>query len=195
MDKNQNKEKPILTPYEVAALLNVAPVTVRSWAKKGLLSACTTPGGHRRFLREEVERFARVNGLWFPLKESPELRVLIVDDDRQVAGYLIEFLQGLEHPVAAHAVHDGFAAGYGMHVFKPDVVLLDLMMPGMEGFEVCRRIKQEPSTSEVRVIAMTGFSTPEHRRRILDAGAECCLAKPLDEAMLLKVLGLAPQSD
>lgn len=192
---DETKDKPILTPQEVAALLNVAPVTVRAWAQKGLLAACTTPGGHRRFPREEVERFARENGLWLPPKTSPRPpRVLIVDDDRQVAGYLVEFLRGLEPPVAVEAVHDGFAAGYQVHGFKPDMVLLDLMMPGMDGFQVCRRIKQEASTAAVRVIAMTGFPTPEHQQRILEAGAECCLPKPLDESVLLAVLGLGREA-
>ncbi|SMF93692.1 DNA binding domain-containing protein, excisionase family [Methylomagnum ishizawai] len=185
-----DNERNYLTPYEVAELLMVAPVTVRAWAQKGLLHSMTTPGGHRRFLRDEVERFARENGVNLESRQARGLRVLVVDDDRQFAGYLNEFLEGLPEPVAVAVANDGFEAGCKVHTFRPDVILLDLMMPDLDGFKVCRQIKQDPATAAIRVVAITGYPTPENFRRSLDEGAVHCLGKPVDTVELLSALGL-----
>lgn len=182
------KHKPYLTPQEVAEWMLVSPVTVRGWAQKGLLQAEVTPGGHRRFRREEVERFARQ---WNPAGNKGPLRVLIVDDDRAVVGFLKELLEGGDHAVVVETADNGFEAGGKVHTFLPDVVLLDLMMPGIRGTEVCRQIKQLPGHAEVRVIAMSGYLTPENEAELLAAGAEVCLAKPIDTPRLLRLLGLA----
>lgn len=183
------KDKPYLTPTEVAQWMMVSPITVRGWAQKGLLLAEVTPGGHRRFRREEVERFARQ---WNPAGHKGPLRVLIVDDDPAVLGFLTELLAGGEAAVEVATATDGFEAGRQVHVFAPDIVLLDLMMPGIKGTEVCRRIKAAPGQSQVRVIAMSGYLSPDAEAELLAAGAECCLAKPIDTARLLRQMGLAP---
>jgi two-component system cell cycle response regulator len=64
------------------------------------------------------------------------------------------------------------------------------MMPGLDGFQVCERIKSDPATRHIRVIAMTGYPDPRHVERILAAGAEDCLAKPLDEERVFAALRL-----
>lgn len=186
-----DSEKNYMTPYEVAELLMVAPVTVRAWAQKGLLRSLSTPGGHRRFRLEDVERFARENGVSLDARSPRELRVLIVDDDRQFVGYLDELLAERRERVLTAVAHDGFEAGSKVHTFKPDVVLLDLMMPDLDGFKVCRQIKQESATSAIRVIAITGYPTPGNIRRSLDEGAAACLGKPVDTLELLKAIGLS----
>lgn len=168
----------------------VSPITVRQWSQKGLLPARTTPGGHRRYLRDDVERFAKSRGINLRMPGSEQLRVLIVDDEPAVASLVSELITGLSQPVVTEIAYDGFEAGMKLLGFQPDVVLLDLVMLGLDGFEVCRRIKSEPNNRLLRVIAMTGFRTPENVERILAAGAECCLAKPFDEQQLLDVLGL-----
>lgn len=186
-----DNSKQYLTPAEVAVLLRVAPVTVRAWAHKGLLQAQLTPGGHRRFLHADVERFAAERGLTLGSGTGGgKPRVLIVDDNTLLVGYLAELL-GMQG-AATESAHDGFDAGLKVLRFRPDVVLLDLMMPGIDGFAVCRQIKSEPATRAIRVIAMTGYHTPEHVAGIRAAGAECCLAKPLDDQRLLDLIGLAP---
>lgn len=182
------KNKPYLTPNEVAQWMMVSPITVRGWAQKGLLQAEVTPGGHRRFRLEEVERFARQ---WNPAGNKGPLRVLIVDDDQAVLGYLRELIDGDPHETVVETAHDGFEAGRKVHAFSPDVVLLDLMMPGIKGTEVCRQIKQIPGLADVRVIAMSGYLSPENEAELKAAGAEGCLPKPIDAGRLLKVLGLS----
>ena len=178
-----------LTPNEAAALLMVAPATLRVWSDKGLLHPLTTPGGHRRFLRDDLERFQREHAGHGVAATGRERRILIVDDEAAITRYLSALLSGFTGVTTAVA-HDGFTAGSLLHVFRPDLVLLDLMMPGLDGFQVCRQIKSDVLTRGIRVIAMTGYSTPENCADILAAGAEGCLGKPLDEALLLSALRL-----
>jgi len=179
----------VLTPQEVAELLMVSPVTVRQWAQKGELKALTTPGGHRRFRLHDVERFGRQRGLTLQ-RRDPAPRILVVDDDPQLSGYLVELLASLPEPIVTEVASDGFDAGRKVLTFRPDVVLLDLMMPGLDGFEVCRRLKQDPATRDVRIIAMTGYPSPGNVARICAAGAEACLAKPVGIEPLLGAIGL-----
>ncbi len=185
--------RPYLTPNEAAALLMVAPATLRVWSDKGLLHPLTTPGGHRRFLRDDLERFQREHVGHGPAATGSDRRILIVDDEAAITRYLSALLGGFAGVTTAIA-HDGFTAGSQLHVFRPDLVLLDLMMPGLDGFQVCRQIKSDAATRDIRVIAMTGYSTPDNCAEILAAGAEGCLGKPLDEALLLTTLQLSGQN-
>ncbi len=181
-----------LTPNQAAEMLMVSPITIRQWAQRGLLKAELTLGGHRRFLRAEVERFVRENRLH--LAEAPPAegsRILVVDDDRQLARYIKELLSELPN-TRIETAYDGYAAGQMILRFEPHTVLMDLMMPGLDGFEVCRRIKADDATRRIRVITMTGYWTSSSVGKALAVGAEECLAKPLDSAALLCLLQAAP---
>jgi len=80
---------------------------------------------------------------------------------------------------------DGFEAGVKIIEFKPGLVILDLVMPGMDGFEACRRIKENSNTAHIKVLAITGYDTEENKERIMSAGADAFMPKPLDMDRLL----------
>ena len=187
----KSKQKTHLTPNEVAELLMVNPVTVRQWAARGLLRSLTTPGGHRRFLLGDVEEFARSRGATPVARHSgrPD-RVLIVDDDPNLGRFIAEIIQERDDHVETEIAHDGFEAGAMVESFRPHALVLDLMMPGMDGFEVCRRLRARPTLNHIRIVAVTGFPSTENVDRILAAGADACLSKPLDAEKLLAELGL-----
>ncbi len=184
------KRKPYLTPNEVAEMLMVSPTTIRQWASQGKLNSALTPGGHRRFLRADVERFSRQNNLTLPLRDNDVTRILIVDDDEEVGQLLTRLFTYSSSPVETMTATSGFEAGRLVHSFEPHVVLLDLMMPGVDGFEVCRDIKQNPATRAIRVVAMTGYYEDDNVAGILDAGAEVCLSKPFKLNALLRAIGI-----
>lgn len=190
-----NHDEPYLTPGQVAKLLMVSPAAVRLWAEKGEIKALTTPGGHRRFLPSEVERFSKERGLVAIKKHKVKLSVLIVDDDIQFTNYLTKLLNKFSEKVEVEVANDGFGAGLKVREQEPDIVLLDLMMPGLDGFTVCQRIKSNSITSEIRVIAMTGYPSAENVEKILSSGAEICLSKPIDKNELLQLLGLDSSDD
>jgi excisionase family DNA binding protein len=185
MAKFDADAKSYLTPQEVADRLLVSPITVRGWALRGLLKAEVTPGGHRRFLVSDVERFALERQ---PRDQHHPLRILIVDDNESLGRYLKDFLN--QQGAIAETAFDGFDAGWKLQSFHPDVLLLDLMMPKLNGFDVCRQVRQSPETRHIRVVAMTGFPSPSNEQRILSEGAERCLPKPIDEKVLVHALGL-----
>ena len=176
-----------LTPTEVATLLMVSPVTVRQWAQKGLLPAQTTAGGHRRFLRSDVELFARERGIALPGREKA---ILVVDDDDQLNRYLVAALTTQVDGIKVISARDGFEAGRLVQAEQPEIVVLDIMMPGMDGVEVCRSIKNDAATTHARVIGMTGYHTPQVEQRMLEAGAVVLLRKPFSIDELLTHCGL-----
>jgi excisionase family DNA binding protein len=178
----------LLTPNEVAELLLVSPTTVRFWAQKGELKALTTPGGHRRFKYEFIEEFARARGMSLPGR-SAEKRILIVDDDLDFGRYLVELLEQVKD-VEIELVNYSFSAGLRVRSFKPDIVLLDIMMPGIDGVKVCQMLKTDPALKHIRVIAMTGYPSEDNVSNMLAAGAEACLKKPIEAEALLALLGL-----
>jgi len=190
----RTKHKTHLTPNDVAQLLMVNPVTVRQWAARGLLRSVTTPGGHRRFLLRDVEEFARSRGSAPAPRSSgrPE-RVLIVDDDAPLGVFISQVIRSRDPSIEIQVARDGFEAGLKVESFRPHALLLDLMMPGMDGFEVCRRLRARPTLDHVRIVAMTGFPSPDNIERIMAAGADACLPKPLDSQQLLAELGLAAE--
>ena len=188
---NKKEEKAYLTPGEVADLLMVSSAAVRRWAAEGDLKALTTPGGHRRFLPEDVEAFASKRNMTAQGVASNALKVMIVDDDKQFSGYLIKMLGRYPGKVLPELAENGFEAGIKVHNFNPDVILLDLMMPGIDGFQVCESLKGDSATKNIRVIAMTGFPSAENTQKILQMGAEACLAKPINRSELLDLLGIS----
>jgi len=171
----------ILTPNQAAEILMVSPATVRLWAAKGHLKALTTPGGHRRFRMSDIKSFARDQAITLNIEDDNSISILIVDDDTQFSGYLAELLPSFDARISVQVANDGFEAGKSVHIFKPNMILMDLMMPSMDGFETCKSIKEDPETAHIRVIGMTGFASQDNINRILGLGAEACLTKPIDE--------------
>lgn len=176
--------KPVFTTFEAAKLCHVSPLSIINWVNAGRLAAFRTPGGHRRIRREDLVLFMRENGLPLPdeLKEgSGRRKVLVVDDESSICDLIAEHLSSRpEEPYEVTTASDGFEAGRLVASFRPDVVLLDLRMPGLDGFQVCKTIKADPDTAGTVVIAMTGYHTPETESRILECGAIRCFAKPID---------------
>jgi excisionase family DNA binding protein len=180
-------EKPVFTTFEAAKLCHVSPLSIINWVNAGRLPAFRTPGGHRRIRREDLLRFMRDNGIPLPpeLRDgSGRRRVLVVDDEANIRDVIAEHLSSRANAYEVLTAADGFEAGRLVVTFRPDVVLLDLRMPGLDGFQVCRTIKADPGTASTCVIAMTGYHTPETEARILECGALRCLAKPIEPSVL-----------
>jgi len=185
------KADELLSPAQVAQMLGVSPITVRSWVTKGWLTARITPGGHRRFTRAAVEDFIRRRQSAQGGEARGPLRVLVVDDDAQFRGFLLDLLEDWAPAIVADSAADGFEAGLKVVAFQPDLILLDETMPGLNGASVCRRIKSDHRHAGVRVIGMTGYHSPDIEKALLEAGAECVLHKPIEIDVLRQLLGMA----
>ncbi len=177
-----------LTSAEVARFFNVAAATVRAWANKGEIQAQQTSGGHRRFLLSEVQRLAsdKSYGVSAARGSISPPKILIVDDDAGIAGVLIGLLrQHLKDVEVLHA-SDGFEASAMTQEFTPDIVFLDIMMPGILGDAVCRFLRRKPHLKHVPIIGITGYAGPEKLSLMKAAGALMVLEKPFNRAELLK---------
>jgi two-component system OmpR family response regulator len=178
----------LLTPRELAQLCGVSPDTVRSWCFRKQINFATTPGGHKRFRRQDVLEFLKARG--FPLPQTDKLspvRVLVVDDDDAFRNSLVGALQKeLDFKVKEAA--DGYGAGKMLGEFEPDVVILDLVMPGIDGFKVCRDIKSGEKAGQIRIIVVTGFPDEDMFQSAREAGADECLAKPIEIERLIELI-------
>jgi CheY-like chemotaxis protein len=119
----------------------------------------------------------------------PSRRVLIVDDSRDGGDSLAMLLRVLGAEVAL--AHSGRQALDSVKTFQPHVVLLDIGMPGMDGYEVARRIRANPANRDVHLIALTGWGQDEDRQRSADAGFDHHLVKPADVDQLRQLLSVA----
>ncbi len=179
-----------LTPNEVADRLLVAPVTVRQWAKRGLLPSETTPGGHRRFRERDVNEFIeRRRQIQDSGARSPS-RILIIDDDEQYTRTLSALLCARAPGLHIDTAPDGFTAGIKCESLRPDIVTLDLQMPDMNGFEVCQLLRTMFGHEKPRIVVLSGFLSEENQRRALAAGAHCCVSKTAPMETLLRELGI-----
>ena len=124
-------------------------------------------------------RFLRDNSI--PVHEELDdsgVKILVVDDEKAVISVIRRFLERSQRPFQIEIAMDGFEAGRQMVMFRPNVVFLDLRLPGIDGFEVCQRIKSNPETSSAQVIAMTGYYVGEVANRVVELGAALLLQKP-----------------
>lgn len=165
------------TTFAIAKMLDVYPSTVANWVDSGKLKAFSTPGGHRRVLPEDLKTFLKKHKMPVPSGLAAEhLNILIVDDNANIVEAIEGFLKMAGKGYQIHTASDGFAAGKELVLHKPDLVILDLRLPGIDGFEVCRQIKA--LDQNIKVMAITGYDTKENRRKIEEAGAEAFLPKP-----------------
>jgi len=122
-----------------------------------------------------------------PKKTEKPKRVLIVEDDLDSARSLYFLIQDMGHTVE-YAIN-GYVAVDMVRAFRPEVLLLDLGLPGLDGFEVCNRIKADPELKHIQVVVITGYAHDEYRIRSHAAGCELHLIKPVPPAVIEHLLG------
>jgi excisionase family DNA binding protein len=169
--------KSVYTTHDVSRILNVNPRSVINWIDQNLLPAYRTPGGHRRIRREDLLSFLRKHQIPIPpILLEGRFNILIVDDDENIVELIRTFLlrQGTYEVASAN---DGITALIEVGRFKPDLLILDTEIPGVDGIQVCGRIKSDP-TNKTAIIVVSG--NPEYEKRSLRAGADAFVVKPLD---------------
>jgi len=170
-------KKTIYTTHEVSRLLHVNPRSVINWIEQNLLPSYRTPGGHRRIRHDDLMAFLRKHQIPTPASlVNGQFGVLIVDDEKEIVDLISTYLKRQGNYDIASA-YDGITALIEVGRIKPDLLILDIMIPGVDGVEVCRRIKGDAS-NKTAVIAVSG--TPEKEKRVLQAGADAFMLKPID---------------
>src|SRR5437588_1113650 len=175
VEQSKEKTKTIYTTHDVSRLLQVNPRSVINWIDQSLLPSYRTPGGHRRIRRDDLLGFLRKHQIPTPaaLVEGT-FSVLIVDDEPEVSGMLKTFFER-QGDYEISTATDGITALMEVGRLKPDLLILDIMLPGIDGVEVCRRIKAT-SANKTAIIAISGMDSNENK--ILQAGADAFILKP-----------------
>jgi len=178
-----------LSTFAIAEMLKVDPGSVANWIDQGLLKAHRTPGRHRRVASADLVKFLREQNIPMPPEmgaQPPPTRVLVIDQplSAQAIHRAIVARHGEYEVIEAH---DGFQAGGAVASSQPDVIVLDLNIPGTDALEVCRYIKNRRADRDrPQVVAMTSQPSLELEEKALQAGARVCLHKPLNYEQLLR---------
>jgi CheY-like chemotaxis protein len=119
-------------------------------------------------------------------------RVLVIDDDADVLRVIERVLKRTAPELTVMSADGAIDGLLKIGTFRPDAVLIDVYLPGMNGIEVCRRIRSSPETGHIVIIGMTGEPSVHLASALVEAGALTCLSKPLETQELFEVLGLDP---
>jgi excisionase family DNA binding protein len=171
----------ILTVFQAGKYCNVSPKTIINWIEAGHIEAYKTVGGHRRIKKSDLEDFMRKQGIPVPKEEidSERKRILIVDDDPIIVETIVQALEEEEHNYEIISASDGFEAGLQVNHFRPHLLILDIMMPDIKGYDVCKRIKSNEETRDTKIIVLSAYLDEEKFNKMKEYGADLCFSKPL----------------
>jgi excisionase family DNA binding protein len=187
----------ILTVSHASKYCNVSPKTIINWIEAGYIKAYKTVGGHRRIRKADLDEFLKSKGMPIPDEQKAEQRgkrILVVDDDKIIVETIVQALEEDEYGFEMISASDGFEAGLQVSHFKPDLIILDIKMPDIDGYEVCRKIKGNPLTKDTKVIVLSAYLDEDAFEQMKEYGADACFSKPLPLGQLktevVKLLGL-----
>jgi excisionase family DNA binding protein len=170
-----------LTLGQAAVYLGVAQSTIRKWSDSGRLPAFYTPGGHRRFRRHDLDAFL-AGSRSAPVRGTP--LVLVVDDDPRLREFVRVNLEMDGYAVReAGSAEEGLAA---LEAESPDLILLDVMMPGIDGWEMLRRVQEQHGVGTIPVIMFSGKVDDEAAEHAAAQGAQAFIGRPFDPQQLIE---------
>ena len=169
-------QKP-LTTGQIAAYCHVSHVTVLKWIKEGRLKAYTIPSGHYRIEKQDFHEFLVQHKM--PVNEAffaeEAVKVLVVDDEAKTYKLITSAFDEYKFASAAN----GFEAGLQLATFKPDLLILNLDMPGIDGLEICQNVKTNPMTKRTKILVLAKSAEEKAVTEALACGADGYLVKPL----------------
>lgn len=178
--RSEWRMKTIFTTGEVAQICGISQQTVIRCFDSGRLKGFRVPGSKfRRVPRDALISFMKANDIPLDRLETGKKRVLIVDDDAAI----VEMLQDLltrDGRFEVKAASNGFDAGAMTKEFRPDIVLLDYMLPDINGNVVCQRIRQDPSLEHTRILIVSGAVSEAEIAGLRSSGADDFIRKPFD---------------
>ena len=187
----------IMTVFMASKVCKVSPKTIINWIEAGHIKAYKTVGGHRRISKPDLIEFMRRQGIPIPEQEveGGTRRILVVDDDPIIVETIVQALEEDERDYEVISASDGFEAGLQVKQFKPHLLILDIMMPDIKGYEVCKKIKGNEETKDTKIIVLSAYLDEEKFKKMKEYGADLCFSKPLPLPRLkeevAKLLGLS----
>jgi len=161
-------QKPFVTTRQAAGMLDVSLSTIQLWADKGLLQLWTTEGGHRRIARNSIEEMISRRDISAEEKQRPaghELSVLVVEDDPAQCKIYQQQFAARSLPIKLILTNNGFEGLIQIGRYTPDIIVTDLNMPDMDGFELVRALEDLPELENCQIVAVSSLDEGEIEHR------------------------------
>lgn len=176
---------------EVARILRVSKPCVLNWINKGALKAFTTYGGHHRLWASDVKAFLDKEGMDIPFtfeEEHPNRRVLIIDDDPIYTNLMRQVIKTELPDVDVTTTDDGYEALILIGEINPQLVVLDIKMPKLDGFKVLERLAARKTGHDMKVLIVSGHLDQETRDRLSTTIADYAIDKTSDVRSLISAI-------
>lgn len=185
------RHKAVYTTGEAATICNLSQQTIIRCFDSGQLDGFRVPGSKfRRIPRDKLVKFMRDNKIPLNGIEDDKIRILVVDDDPQIIELFVDVLSGDRRFEVATA-QTGYDAGVLTQQFRPDLVVLDYMLPDINGNVVCQTIRQTPELAKIKIVIISGMVDPAEVDKLLNAGADEFIRKPFNiEKVIERILDL-----
>jgi len=189
-DTNQEnhdlRDKQVFTTGEAASVCKVSQQTIIRCFDAGRLRGFRVPGSRfRRIPRDELMRFMKENEIPTDVLDSGRRRVLVVDDDADIVELFVDVLSR-DKRFEVKTAETGYDAGVLTEQFKPDLMILDYMLPDVNGNVVCQTVRQNPDLAGMKVIIVSGVVNQDEISDLLKAGADDFVKKPFNIEKLLE---------
>jgi excisionase family DNA binding protein len=172
--------KTVFTTGEAAKICKVSQQTIIRCFDNGQLKGFRVPGSRfRRIPREALYRFMKDNGIPTDALESGKRKVLLVDDDTELVELMTKVLEE-DGRFEVRVAGNGFDAGMMVKEYQPDLIVLDVMLPDINGKEVCQRVRADPALEDVRILCISGMIEDDKIQELKLSGADDFLHKPFD---------------
>lgn len=180
--------KTVYTTGEAAKICKVSQQTIIRCFDTGQLKGFRVPGSRfRRIPCEQLFIFMRENNIPTDALESQNRKILLVDDDAEIVTLIQDMLQR-DGRFEVRSANNGFDAGMMVKEYHPDLIVLDVMLPDINGKEVCQRVRSDKTMDDVRIICISGMVEENRIRDLKESGANEFLQKPFDVDTLLKLI-------
>ena len=178
-----------LTTFEIAHYCQVSHRTVQQWILVGKLPSHRTPGNHNRIKNNDFLEFLKKYNMPIPEDFQKMInlkkRILIVDDDRDMVELMKDSINS-QNQYDIEEACDGFSAGKKFSEFQPDLMILDLMLPKVDGIEVLKDIRRDSKNKDVKIILISGIIRKEESKHLMELGADDFLSKPFNRRQLVE---------
>ncbi len=172
--------KTVFTTGEAAKICKVSQQTIIRCFDNGQLKGFRVPGSRfRRIPREALYRFMKDNGIPTDALESGKRKVLLVDDDAELVELMTKVLEE-DGRFEVRVASNGFDAGMMVKEYHPDLIVLDVMLPDINGKEVCQRVRSDSALEDVRILCISGMIEDDKIQELKLSGADDFLHKPFD---------------
>ena len=182
----QSKE---FSTFDVGRICNVAHTTVINWIERKELIAHATPGGHRRVYHNDLLSFLKQYNMRIPpelLETKKKPSILIVDDEAEVLVMLSRAFEEHAPEFTVRTTQNGMEALMIVGHEPPAVIILDVVMPNMDGLEVCRTLKAGESSKHIKILVITGKKITEQQRKYFLENTDGIFHKPFSALKLVR---------